>query len=143
MPEKLHSSLQGRYTYLAKIGERGSLADEKAARKGEERRQLLAAQKAVDARDGGRCRVCGRRCSPRALSLVDRAERHHMVSRRYDDTHTTKNLVTLCAGCHGLIHTAGTLHVSGDADLTDTAGKFCGIRIERLKEHGWDTERMA
>lgn len=129
-------------TAFPKIGPRGSRADEKSARMAQERRTLQEAHKVVDARDGGRCRVCGRRCSPRALSLVDRAERHHMVSRRYDNTHTSANLLTLCKGCHDQIHVLGVLHVSGDADLRDVRGDLCGVKIERLERDVWAVEGM-
>lgn len=126
-----------------KLGPRGSRADEKAARMGEERRQLAAAHKVVDARDHGACRVCGRRCSPTAVSLVDRAERHHMLRRRYEGAHCSQNLITLCRGCHNQIHAMGVLCVSGNADLRDVRGVLAGVKIEKLTESGWKTERMA
>lgn len=133
----VHSSLIPRGQPLSKLGPRGSRADEKAARLGEERRQLLEAHKAVDARDDGRCRVCGRRCSPKALALVDRAERHHMLRRRYEGAHVSANLVTLCQSCHQQIHSEGVLCVSGNADLRDDKGRLCGVKVERIERETW------
>ncbi len=126
-----------------KIGPNGSRAEEKAARLGEERRQLTAAQKTVDARDQGRCRVCGRRCSPTAVSLVDRAERHHMLRRRYEGAHVSANIVTLCKGCHNQIHALGVLCVSGNADLRDTRGVLCGVKVERIENDRWAVTGMV
>ena len=126
-----------------KLGPKGSRADEKAARLGEERRQLTAAHTVVDARDGGACRVCGRRCSPSAVSIVDRAERHHMLRRRYDGAHGSQNLVTLCRGCHQQIHAMGMLDVSGNADFRDKRGRLCGVKVERLERDKWTMERMC
>lgn len=139
----IHSSLTPRHQPLAKTGPRGSRADEKAARMADERRQLDAAHKVVDARDKGHCRVCGRRCDPRALSLVDRAERHHMIRRRYAGSHVPENIVTLCKPCHGEIHLNGTLSVTGNASLTDARGKFCGLKIERLADSAWRVVGMG
>lgn len=126
-----------------KLGPRGSRADEKAARMGEERRQLAAAHKVVDARDRSQCRVCGRRCSPSAVSLVDRAERHHMLRRRYEGAHVSANLITLCQGCHQQIHALGVLCVSGNADLRDTRGKLCGVKVERIERDVWAVMGMV
>ena len=42
---------------------------------------------------------------------------------------------------HQLIH-AGKLHLSGDANLKDQEGKFCGVKLERMTDGGWKVERM-
>jgi 5-methylcytosine-specific restriction endonuclease McrA len=99
---------------LAKIGVRGSLADERASRRAEILRERKAAYALVDARDKGRCRACGHRVSPTAVWHIDKLERHHITSRRYAGTETSANIVTLCAPCHKQI--PGTLKLSGNAD---------------------------
>lgn len=49
----------------------------------------------VLARDGHRCRRCGR---------TARLQVHHIVWRRYGGPTTFRNLLTLCAHCHALVH---------------------------------------
>lgn len=43
--------------------------------------------------DGQRCFICGD-------SNPDRHQEHHIVPKRYGGSDKSKNLVTLCAGCH-------------------------------------------
>lgn len=93
----------------------------------------------VDARDQGRCRVCGRRCSTTASSLADRAERHHLQPRSLGGPDTTANLATVCRSCHDERHTKGTLALSGNADHRDEQGRLAGIHVERITEAGWRT----
>lgn len=81
----------------------------------------------VDARDGGRCRVCGRRCDPNALALLERGERHHIVYRSRGGEDDAANVVTLCSGCHADQH-ASRLDVRGSA--------VDGIEIWRRDEAG-------
>ena len=115
----------------------------KLQRRADEAKALKACYRKVDARDGSHCRICGRFCYPQAIGLLSRAERHHMVYRSQGGAHSTANVLTVCkAICHPAIHTAGTLKVSGDADLKDATGKFCGVQVERLTELGWKVEAM-
>lgn len=98
----------------------------------------------VDERDGCYCRVTGVYLTPGATDPHKRKEQHHMVPRSHGDrqvTETTSNRITISAFIHQLIH-AGKLHLSGDADLKDAQGKFCGVTCERMTEGGWEVERV-
>jgi 5-methylcytosine-specific restriction endonuclease McrA len=64
-----------------------------------------AAYRAVTKRDGGRCRVCGKRG----------AEHHHVLPRSLGGRNVTSNLLLLCATCHGYRH-GGLIRISGNAD---------------------------
>lgn len=97
----------------------------------------------VDERDGGRCRVCGRRGSPRMATLLDRLHRHHLVYRSLGGQHVSWAVVSICAHCHDEIHVMGTLHLEGDADLRDDRGRLCGVQVSRLRESGWVVEGMC
>lgn len=63
----------------------------------------------VAARDGGRCRCCGRRTSLHA---------HHIVfkSRRGDDA--SYNLIMLCMDCHNGVH---LIHINNRGKVVITA----------------------
>lgn len=50
---------------------------------------------AVDIRDQRCCRCCGRK---------EQLHRHHLTFRSKGGGDVTENLVTLCAGCHSLLH---------------------------------------
>ena len=92
----------------------------------------------VDNRDEHCCRVCGRFCNPRALGIIARAHRHHLVYRSKGGETSITNLVSLCAQCHADEHD-GKLQLSGDAELRDpVTGKLCGVKVERPGEHGWE-----
>lgn len=98
-----------------------------------ERRKLDYAQqqatyRAVDRRDRGRCRACGRRCSVTAVGLLDRAHRHHVIYRSAGGPDETWNVATLCAGCHDAQHN-GLLDVRGNADT--------GLEIWHNGADGW------
>lgn len=62
-------------------------------------------------RDRRRCRVPG--CFDWAHHLHHITFRSHLAPADYWDT---KNLVSLCAGHHALVH-SGVLHIAGDADM--------------------------
>ena len=51
------------------------------------------------------------------------------------------NVITISGFIHQLIH-AGKLHLSGDANLKDQEGRFCGVKCERMTDSGWKVERM-
>jgi ferredoxin len=108
-----------------------------------EAKALKDCYKAVDARDGTHCRICGRFCYPQAIGLLSRAERHHMVYRSQGGKHETRNVLTVCkAICHPAIHVQAILRVSGDADLRDDTGKLCGVFVEHLKDGQWEAGVM-
>lgn len=135
----VHSSLVPRYQPLGKSVLGRTRVSEKLQRRAEEARQIKACYAAVDARDQGRCRVCGRRCSPTALALVDRAERHHLVFRSQGGSHEPENVVTVCkAECHAAIHSEGVLRLSGDANARNERGVLCGVCVEAWRDAaGW------
>lgn len=97
-----------------------------------EKRNLREVYRDVDARDQGRCRICGRRVVAGAISGAERAEHHHIVKRSQGGPDTTANVLLLCVSrCHDDIHVRALMKLSGDADLKDGAGRFCGVRVER------------
>ena len=69
----------------------------------------------------------------RASSLSSRDERRKLDSKRQADS----NIASVCVACHTAIHTSGALKVSGDADLTDQDGVFCGLEIYRKDSDEW------
>jgi 5-methylcytosine-specific restriction endonuclease McrA len=97
---------------------------ERTAQKKANKRKVYAL---VDRRDKGKCRACGRRCSPTALGLEYRAERHHIVLRSAGGQDTAENLVTLCAACHADRH-AGILGIVGNAEIKN------GVRFTSEQE---------
>lgn len=118
---------------------------EKLRRRAEETKQIKQCYQIVQVRDGLRCRVCGRRCWPGALAMLERAEHHHLIYRSRGGKHEPRNVLLVCkAICHDLIHLQGTLHLSGNADLRDEdTGKLCGVKVERLTEAGWVVEKFV
>ena len=68
-----------------------------------------SAREIVRKRDKGRCRIPN--CHNRSEHL------HHIVyrSRSKRLRWLSENLVSLCLGCHGLVH-AGVIYISGNAD---------------------------
>ena len=87
---------------------------------------------AVDQRDKGRCRVCGRYCTVKALALLERAHRHHVIYRSAGGPDETWNVATLCAGCHAQQH-GGLIDVRGNADE--------GLEIWKNGADGWYMDR--
>lgn len=82
-------------------------ADKRAKRRAKEA-QWQAVRKAVLARDGRRCRVCGSR---------DAIEAHHIRFRSVGGEDATRNTACLCATCHAEVH-GYRLAIQGDADGT-------------------------
>jgi 5-methylcytosine-specific restriction endonuclease McrA len=99
--------------------------------------------RAVDARDGKRCRVCERMCSPNAMDMLLRAERHHLLPRSLGGQDTTANLLTVCPKCHDDRHVHGTLRLSGNADERNEMLQLAGVKVERLSEAGWTVEAFV
>ena len=121
-----------------------SRVEKKRLRKAEELATWASVCKRVDARDGGRCRVCQRRCDPRALGMLERAERHHIVYRSVGGEDYEHNVVTICKFCHAEQH-AGRLDIRGNAThgievwLPDDAGTWFLSRRESSPGH-WDRD---
>lgn len=122
----------------------GSRFSRKQEKRAAEAREMKACYAQVDERDGYRCRVCRKACNPRAVSLLERAHRHHMIYRSRGGEHVPECVVTLCASCHEAVHVRMELRVSGDANARDAVtGKLCGVRVERYTEQGWEVEKWV
>ena len=80
------------YTKADQTG--GSKADRKKKKRAAVSDALWACYIAVDARDGGRCRVCG----------APATDHHHLRERSLGGKHTTKNVLAVCRRCHGDFH---------------------------------------
>lgn len=102
----------------------------------ERQAEIDACYAAVDARDKSICRVTGVHLTSGASDPHKRKERHHMVRRSRGGENETANVITISAAIHQLDH-AGKIHLSGDADLKDAQGKFCGVTLEQMTESGW------
>lgn len=74
--------------------------DDKRERDAHERRVNAA----VDARDGKRCRCCGRRGDPTATTTLGRIHRAHIRDASVGGPYESWNLVSLCWLCHALEH---------------------------------------
>jgi hypothetical protein len=79
----------------------------------ERERQQREVYALVAARDGRRCRCCGRSGSYEAGAGEKALHRHHIQYRSKGGADTTANIVTLCALCHALEHVARQLHIIG------------------------------
>lgn len=92
----------------------------------------------VDARDKSRSRISGITLTAGATDPKRRREHHHMEERSTAPSlrAETSNILTVSAFEHELL-TKHKLHASGDADLRDAEGKFCGVLLEKLTESGW------
>ena len=134
----LHSSMLPPGSPLQKTQHGRTRRDEQRARSNAEKAAERECYRLVDLRDGRRCRVCGAAVVPGAVDGRQRAEHHHLTKRSQGGAHTPENVCTLCARCHDEIHVRALLKLSGDADAKDEAGRYAGIKVERLREHGWD-----
>jgi hypothetical protein len=74
----------------------------------------------VTLREGHRCRVCGKRCNPGGIGLLDRGHHHHIRYRSAGGETTTWNVCLLDKGCHDRVHLKCDLRIEGDADLALT-----------------------
>lgn len=127
-------------TAVPKLRDGKTWRDARAEKRTTLEREWRVVCRLVDARDGGRCRVCRKRCSPTATELERRAERHHIVPLSLGGDSTSTNLVTLCWTCHqrGRHGLDPTLQITGNADIRSKhTGDLCGVRVERLTEAGW------
>ena len=145
MTDHLHSSALPRGTFLPKTVNGKTRVDDRLARLAEDDAAKRACYRLVDARDQGRCRVCGRRCDPRAVAIKDTAEHHHMVKQSQTNKHETHAVILVCRRCHDLIHVKALLKVEGDADARDAAGTLSGLILLRLNpETGvWTPEGVS
>jgi hypothetical protein len=73
----------------------------------------------IDARDGRRCRCCGRKGNPNAVGALGRIHRCHIHDAGTQGAMSAKNLVSLCWLCASL-ETAKQLFIIGtDANRED------------------------
>lgn len=133
-----------RFCPVPKLGVSGKTRrDDRAEQRAAEEQHWRDVCRIVDRRDGHECRVCERRCSPTALDMLQRAERHHVLPRGAGGPDETWNLLTLCKGCHEDKHVRGTLRLTGNADERNEIGRLAGVKVERLLETGWMTEAFV
>lgn len=91
----------------------------------------------VDRRDSHCCRVCRARVG--GVGMLQAVHHHHLVYRSRGGDHDTKNVLSLCVKCHSAVH-HGEIRLSGDADVRNSIGVLCGIKLERAGESGWIVE---
>lgn len=116
-------------------------AEEKARKDREHQDEIDSCYQAVDLRDYSVCRVTGEFLFLGHSDPKKRKERHHMIRRSRGGLHETKNVLTISGYIHQLDH-AGKIRLSGDANLKDADGKFCGVKYEVITESGWKTVRL-
>ena len=104
---------------------RGTAKRQKAAGQRRQAKADKLVYRAVDARDGLRCRICGEYAG---LDI----HRHHLVYRSAGGLTTTANILSLCPTCHVVGIHGGRLKASGDADERGRYGRLCGVRVEQL-----------
>lgn len=90
---------------------------EKAKRADEAREARIwsGIRKAIYQRDGGCCRVCGRRVLLYAPNPLLQAETHHLVYRSAGGQDISSNLICACAVCHEKEH-VHVLQIAGNGD---------------------------
>lgn len=108
MTEKVHSSLHTGTFFRHEMESQADLRRKRAQAKQD--RWLEVCQQ-VDARDMGKCRACGRKCSTKALDPLLKAHRHHVEFRSKGGQDIASNLVTLCAICHDRLHVKRALRI--------------------------------
>lgn len=121
--------------------EKETRAEYKERRDKEQQAEIDSCYQAVDLRDLSVCRVTGEFLTPGATDPKKRREHHHLIRRSRGGLHETKNVLTISAYIHQLDH-AGKVRLSGDANLKDADGRFCGVKYEVITESGWKTVRM-
>jgi 5-methylcytosine-specific restriction endonuclease McrA len=102
-------------------------------------------RRAVQQRDGRRCRRCG---GERGLHV------HHVIYRSEGGNHEETNLITLCFGCHDRVHSSKRyfqpillellrLHYQDDRFLTvvDVEREF--LRTRTYGEFGWSDKEAS
>lgn len=114
----------------------------KDRRKKEQQAEIDACYQAVDLRDKSVCRVTGEFLTAGHSDPHKRKERHHLIRRSRGGLHQTGNVLTVSAFIHAQDH-AGKIRLSGDANLQDAQGNFCGVKYERITDHGFETVRMV
>lgn len=88
---------------------RGTARRQKATSKRQQAKADKLVYRAVDARDGHRCRVCLAYCG---LDI----QRHHIVFRSLGGETSTANVISLCAECHLLGVHGKRIILAGSAD---------------------------
>jgi hypothetical protein len=116
-------------------------AEYKDRRDREHQEEIDSCYHAVDLRDHSVCRVTGEFLIAGHADPKKRKERHHMIRRSRGGSHETWNVLTVSAYIHQLDH-AGKIRLSGNANLIDRDGMFCGVKYEVITDSGWKVERM-
>jgi hypothetical protein len=108
----------------------------KLEKKAAEDAEWRACCKAVDARDKGRYRFCGKRGNPESTSLLSRTHRHHFPKRSQGTGHDPAKVVSLCP-LHHEDADRNRLDVRGDANgplefyLMATDGRYYLAKREK------------
>ena len=110
--------------------------------KAEQQAEIDRCYQAVDIRDQSVCRVTGEFLTAGASDPHKRKERHHMIRRSRGGLHQTANVITVSAFIHSQDH-AGKVRLTGDANLKDAMGNFCGVLYERITDGGWVVVRVV
>lgn len=112
-------------------------------RKAEKRKALQACYDEVDERDELHSRDSGVRLVPGSVDEHKRLERHHMATRgaHPELRHESGNVISLSGFEHAQVK-AGKVRYSGDANLRDADGQFCGVTKEVITESGWQIEKL-
>lgn len=113
------------------------LVDRTAARRRADHAWAVC-KRIVDARDGYKCRACGRHVRRTLTLCPERAEHHHLVSRRLlpRALHTNPQVVVLlCAWCHQTrrLATFTTIVINGEP-LSERGGP-AHVSLESLMRH--------
>lgn len=85
---------------------------------------MRAVNAQVDARDGKRCRCCGRRGDPNATTTLGRIHRAHIRDASRGGPYEAWNLCSLCWLCHALEHAKQLWFVGVDASDRRADGQF-------------------
>lgn len=79
-------------------------------------RNWLAVCRAVELRDGFRCRCCKGRVVKTIRLQGDRLEHHHVIPLSLGGPDTVENVAITCKNCHDDRHVSRVLHIKGNAE---------------------------
>lgn len=86
----------------------------------------------VDARDGKRCRCCGRRGNPYATTTLGRIHRAHIQDASKIGPYVAKNLCSLCWICHALEHAKKLWFKGTDANSMPMRFEIAASVVEKV-----------
>ncbi len=95
-----------------------------------------ALKRYIMARERGRCRLCGKRCSYGAASIATKADPHHIIFQSAGGEDTRENCLVLCRSCHDDVHIHRAVVLSGNAEERDEMNRGC-VKVERMTDSGY------